>query len=156
MKTSKKPKPESVTINHSLQLLFVIAAILLWLSPISYTLLWSNSAQISVYFWIVLGNQIALPMLFWVVAFLFTHKTYKHLKTKIFIATYVAWIGMALYAVVQSVENAVRYRFFPPSIEAGPEAPSIITMYGHEWLVMLIVLLTFCIGLTLARRLKTV
>lgn len=142
----KKTSNSDLLLSRNYQLAFIIAIVLVWLSPIILLLIWLSNEYINAGSQLIQLSYIALPLVFVLVAYLFSMKKYKQPLHRIFMAFFIGTIGFSVYGALSSIENSLRYKFYPPQISDFNDT-SLLTAFGREWLVMGVAITVFAITL---------
>jgi hypothetical protein len=129
-------------VSRNLQLIFVITTVFGWFSWLVYLLIWSTGQYYSAGTWVYQISQTVFPLVWFLVALWFYWGKYASRLHRLFAAALLTTIGYGLYGFVSSLEQTVRFRFFAPVIK-NPSDNSLLTAFGHDWLVMGIGLAVF-------------
>jgi hypothetical protein len=138
-------------VSRNLQLIFVVTTVFGWFSWLVYLLIWSTGQYYSVGTWIYQISQTAFPLVWFLVALWFYWGKYTSRLHRMFAAALLTTIGYGLYQFASTMERTVRYRFFPPTINT-PSDNSLLTAFGHDWLVMGIGLALFVVAIIWKKR----
>jgi hypothetical protein len=136
----KTSKPVSISTN--MQALFLGTLALLWLGTFGTYLIWATNTYISLGTVLFQTSQAALPVIWFGVALWLVWSKYKTILNRFFYAGFITIITFGLYIAVASIEQTLRFRFFPPHI-ANFNDNSLWTAFGHEWTVAAISLGVF-------------
>lgn len=129
--------------------------ILTWCAPIVYLLIWFSNQYSSSGTRLIQLSYIGLPFVFLGLAMLYIRGKYTQKLDVVFMSMLYATIGISVYGAIASIETALRYKFYPPKITSFNDT-SLITAFGHEWLIMALGLVFFAICLImLSRKRKT-
>ena len=144
----KQTKKNSVEIGRNIQLAFILAVILTWFAPVVYMLIWLSTGYSSTGTRLIQLSYIGLPVVFLGLAMLYIRGKYAQKLHFIFMSILYAMIGVSIYGAIASIENALRYKFYPPKITDYNDT-SLLTAFGHEWLLMGIGLVVFAVSLVM-------
>lgn len=136
MAKTKKIAKQDITLSKNWQILFIASSTAAWLAGFTFFLFYwpGNFFRWETILSILLPA--VLPLLFFVVSLAFVWRTYTTTLHKLFTAFMLTTVGFGFLIAAQSIEMALRTRFYPPVFEnVGSEGPGFFTMFGHELLV---------------------
>lgn len=137
-----KKQTQIVKITRTWQILFMLAMIASWLSPVIFLALWASGGYMSRSTWIFQISYTVLPFVFFTIALVAIWNNYRSTFERLFFGVFIATIGYTLYGCLSSLENVIRYKFFTPVISDTNDT-GLLTAFGHEWLVMSIGVIIF-------------
>jgi hypothetical protein len=137
-------------VSRNWQLAFVAMTILSWIVGIATMFIWASTGYTSVGTWTYQITQSVVPLLWFLGALWFVWSRYKARLHKVFAASFVTVVGYGIFAMASSLENTLHYRFYPPVIK-NINDNSLLTAFGHDWLVMSIGLAIF-VGLIIWKK----
>jgi hypothetical protein len=127
-------KSANFTVAPRWQIAFITILVLGWLTNFWYLIFWAGDTYVSFGTWVFQIDQILFPFVWFAVSLWFFWSTYRQRLQRLFAASFFAFLGFGLYSAVSSIEQSLRFRFYPPVI-ADPNDHSLLTAFGHEWLV---------------------
>jgi hypothetical protein len=125
----------SFTVSRPWQLLFIVTMFLMWLSPLFYLVFWMSTSYISAGSLFFQITNVVVPFVWLGLALWLIWDMYKTFLTRLFVSTFVATVGYVLYSSLTSIEEQLRFKFYPPTINTSPGDTSWLTAFGHEWLL---------------------
>lgn len=143
-------KNAAFLVSRNWQLAFIIITVTSWFSWLLYLLIWATKSYFSVGTWTFQISQTVLPMLWFGIALWFSWNRYSSWLHKIFSAAFISSVGFGVFELLSTLENTLRYRFYPPVIK-NPSDSSLLTAFGHDWMIMGIGLALFA-GIIVAKK----
>lgn len=134
-RASASPKNAAFLVSRNWQIAFIVITVISWFSWLVYLLIWSTKSYFSVGTWTYQVSQTVLPILWFAVALWFSWNRYASRLHKIFSAAFISSVGFGVFSLLSTLENTLRYRFYPPVIK-NPSDNSLLTAFGHDWLIM--------------------
>ena len=132
--TRKSTKSSVFLVSRNWQFAFVAMVVLAWLAGVATTFIWASTGYTSAGTWTYQLTQAGLPLLWFLGALWLTWSRYLSRLHKLFAASFVAVVGFGVFQMLSSLENTLRFRFYPPHYTANDH--SLLTAFGHEWLMM--------------------
>lgn len=145
-----KEKSAVVTVRPAWQLAFIGVMILTWLSSFWYLLFGMFGNYMSSGTWTYQAVLILTPLVWFGISLLYVWKAHRAWLARVFNAMLLTFIGYGTYVSLSSLEEALRMRYYPPTI-TNMNDDSLWTAFGHEWLVAALALTVFLGALYIAR-----
>jgi hypothetical protein len=153
-KRTPAPKKNVVfPVSRNLQIAFVATTIFGWFSWLIYMLIWSTGQYYSTGTWLYQISQTAFPLFWFLAALWFYWRKHGSQLHRLFAAALLSSIGYGIYQFASSLERTLHYRYFPPVI-TNPSDNSLLTAFGHDWLVMGIGLALYLLVIVWKKQLR--
>jgi hypothetical protein len=131
-------QPKLIVTKRSQQIFLGVMAFVYLSSVVSPLLLFvGKGAYVSSGTWIFQIVQWLMPLLFFGLTLPFAYRHYRTWITRLYVAAFLALTGLLTFGALAGLEYSIRFKWFPPVI-TDIHDNSLWTVFGHEWLVMLV------------------
>lgn len=131
---TKKTQPKPVSISPNMQTAFLGTLFLLWAGTFATFFLWVSNSYISLGTILFQISQAGLPVVWYMISLWLVWDRYKTILNRFFYAGFVTLITFGMYLALSSLEQTLRFRYYPPVI-ADFDDKSLLTAFGHEWMI---------------------
>ena len=150
MKRTDIKRQSAVKLSVNVQRFFLIFVVLSWLSTFATNLiLMIGAPNISSQMWYYVGVQILLPLLYAIIAFVYANRHYRRWLHKLFVASFVALIGLLLYGILTTINTVWQIKFSTTDLIP---AQGFWGQFGHELSIAVIALLVYTAALGIHDR----